>query len=227
MARIVRFKSADQNNAVNKVIASILFVLASSSLAQARTSYVTDTIDLPLRSSESERSKIVKMLPNGMALTLLGDNTENGYTYVRAENGAEGFILTRYISSTPISRTLLEEANKKLAALQQENEQLKESAGNGASAIKERDNLSTELSELRYASTHAIELKQERDQLQERVIDAERELEHLRRENQALSDNTNQDWFVYGGALSLLGVLLGFLLPKLSWRRRTSSWDSF
>lgn len=212
---------------MNKAIASIVFLLASSSLAQARTSYVTDTIDLPLRSSESERSKIVKMLPNGMALTLLGQNTPNGYTYVRAENGAEGFILTRYISSTPISRTLLEEANQKLATLQEENKQLKESIGNGASAIKERDSLSTELSELQHTSAHAIELKQERDQLQERVISTERELEHLRRENQALSDNTNQDWFVYGGSLSLLGVLLGFLLPKLSWRRRTSSWDSF
>ncbi|OAI10232.1 hypothetical protein A1359_17105 [Methylomonas lenta] len=206
---------------------SILVLLASSSVVQARTAYVTDSVDLPLRSSESERSKIVKMLPNGMALTLLGDNTENGYTYVRAENGAEGFILTRYLSSTPISRTQLEAVNAKLATLQEENQRLKESAGNGENAIKERDSLSTELSELKHTSTNAIQLKQERDQLQERVISAERELEHLKRENQALTDNTNQDWFVYGGSLALLGVLLGFLLPKLSWRRRTSTWDTF
>ncbi|WP_066987540.1 TIGR04211 family SH3 domain-containing protein [Methylomonas lenta] len=212
---------------MNKVIVSILVLLASSSVVQARTAYVTDSVDLPLRSSESERSKIVKMLPNGMALTLLGDNTENGYTYVRAENGAEGFILTRYLSSTPISRTQLEAVNAKLATLQEENQRLKESAGNGENAIKERDSLSTELSELKHTSTNAIQLKQERDQLQERVISAERELEHLKRENQALTDNTNQDWFVYGGSLALLGVLLGFLLPKLSWRRRTSTWDTF
>lgn len=212
---------------MNKVIISILVLLASSSVVHARTAYVTDSIDLPLRSSESERSKIVKMLPNGMELTLLGDNTANGYTYVRAENGAEGFILTRYLSSTPISRTQLEAVNAKLAALQEENQRLKESAGNGESAIKERDSLSTELNELKHTSTNAIQLKQERDQLQERVISAERELEHLKRENQALTDNTNQDWFVYGGSLALLGVLLGFLLPKLSWRKRTSTWDTF
>lgn len=212
---------------MNKVIASILVLLACSSLAQARTAYVTDSIDLPLRSSESERSKIIKMLPNGMPLTLLGENTSKGYTYVRAENGAEGFILTRYLSSTPISRTLLDEANQKLTTLQEENKHLKESLGNGATAIKERDNLSTELTELQHTSANAIQLKQERDQLQERVIASERELEHLKRENQALSDNSNQDWFVYGGSLSLLGVLLGFLLPKLSLRRRTNTWDTF
>ena len=162
-----------------------------------------------------------------MALTLLGENTENGYTYVRAENGAEGFILTRYLSSTPISRTQLEDANNKLAALQEENKRLKDSVGNGESAIKERDNLSAELTEIQHTAANAIQLKQERDQLQERVISAERELEHLKRENQALTDNTNQDWFVYGGGLSLLGVLLGFLLPKLSWRRRSGGWDTF
>jgi SH3 domain protein len=59
------------------------------------------------------------------------------------------------------------------------------------------------------------------------VISVERELQQLKRENQALTDNTNQTWFLYGGCLAIFGVLLGFILPKLSWRRRTSGWDTF
>lgn len=212
---------------MNKAIVRILVLLASCSLAEARTAYVTDSFDLPLRSGESERSKIVKMLPNGLALTVLGENTPNGYTYVQAPNGAEGFILTRYLSSTPISRTQLEESSKKLDALKDENKQLKERLNNGEDAARERDKLSAELTELQQTAANAIQLKQQRDQLQERVIGVERELQQLKRENQALTDNTNQDWFLYGGGLSLFGVLLGFLLPKLSWRRRTSSWDTF
>ena len=71
-------------------------------------------------------------------------------------------------------------------------------------------------------------MKQQRDQLQELVISNERELQQLKRENQALADSSNQNWFLYGGGLSLFGVLLGFILPKLSWRRRSSGWgDSF
>jgi len=212
---------------VKKALVSILVLLATSSLAEARVGYVTDSIDVPLRSGESERSKIVRMLPNGMSLNVLGDNTENGYTYVQAANGAEGYILTRYISNEPSARNQLEAAVKKLEALQEENKQLKASQVNHQEVGKERDKLSAELSELQQTAANAIQLKQQRDQLQERVVTVERELQQLKRENQALADSTNQDWFLYGGGLALFGVLLGFILPKISWRRRSSGWDTF
>ncbi|MGR8929323.1 MAG: TIGR04211 family SH3 domain-containing protein [Gammaproteobacteria bacterium] len=212
---------------MKKTIFSLTILVACSSIAEARTGYVTDSIPIPLRSGESERSRIVKMLPNGMQLDLLGDNTENGYTYVKASNGSEGYILTRYISHEPIARTHVETLTKKLEALQEENKILVAAQSNGVELGKERDKLSAELSELQQTAANAIQLKQQRDQLQERVVTAERELQQLKRENQALTDSTNQDWFLYGGGLSLFGVLLGFILPKLSWRRRSSGWDTF
>ena len=72
-----------------------------------------------------------------------------------------------------------------------------------------------------------MQLKQQRDQLQERVVNVERELQQIKRENQALQDTTNQDWFLYGGILSFIGIFLGLLLPKISWHRKTSNWDTF
>lgn len=212
---------------MNKAIASLTVFLAASGLANARTGYVTDSFDLPLRSGESERSKIVKMLPNGSQLNVLGDSTENGYTWVQAGNGAEGYILTRYISSEPGARDQLEAVQSKLQALQDENKQLKSAQATSQEVGKERDKLSADLTELQQTAANAIQLKQQRDQLQERVVSVERELQQLKRENQALADSTNQDWFLYGGGLSLFGVLLGFILPKLSWRRRSSGWDTF
>jgi SH3 domain protein len=212
---------------VNKAFASLIVFIAASTVAHARTAYVTDSIEIPLRSGESERSKIVKMLPNGMQLNVLGESTENGYTWIQASNGAEGFILTRYMSNEPSGRSQLEAASKKLEALIEENKALKATQASSQEVGKERDKLSTELSELQQTAANAIQLKQQRDQLQERVVTIERELQQLKRENQALTDSTNQDWFLYGGGLSLFGVLLGFILPKLSWRRRSSGWDTF
>jgi len=213
---------------VKKLLACLFILLTFSCLANARTVYVTDNIEIPLRSGDSERSKIVRMLNNGTALTVLQESNENGYTYVQAANGAEGFILTRYISVEPISRTQLETVSKKLEVLQEENKQLKASQASNSEIGKERDKLSSELSELQQTAANAIQLKQQRDQLQEQVISNERELQQLKRENQALTDSSNQDWFLYGGGLSLFGVILGFILPKLSWRRRSGGWgDSF
>ena len=95
------------------------------------------------------------------------------------------------------------------------------------SLATERDQLSRELNELKKTAASTMELKNQRDELQERVVNVERELQQFKLENQALQDTANQDWFLYGGILALIGVILGFILPKLSWRRRRSSWDSY
>jgi SH3 domain protein len=71
-----------------------------------------------------------------------------------------------------------------------------------------------------------VQLKNERDELQERFVSVERDLQQVKLENQALQDTANQDWFLYGGILALVGVILGFILPKLSWRRK-NSWDIY
>ncbi|MDD1620184.1 MAG: TIGR04211 family SH3 domain-containing protein [Methylococcaceae bacterium] len=212
---------------MKRSLACVFVLFSIGGLANARTAYVTDSVDIPLRSGESERTKIVKMLANGTPLTVLGENTENGYTYVQASNGAEGFILTRYMTSEPSARSQLEAANKKLEAVLEENKQLKAAQASNQDVGKERDKLSTELSELQQTAASAIQLKQQRDLFQEELAAAQRELQQLKRENQALTDSSNQDWFLYGGGLSLFGVLLGFILPKISWRRRSSGWDSF
>ncbi|MDD4907405.1 MAG: TIGR04211 family SH3 domain-containing protein, partial [Methylobacter tundripaludum] len=152
-------------------------------------------------------------------------------------NGTEGYISTRNTMKEPPGRLQLETATKNINTLQAENNALKaelralkDSLTPGTSLEQslaiERDHLSRELSVLKKTAAGAIQLKNERDELQERVVNIERELQQFKLENQALKDTTHQDWFLYGGLLSLAGVILGFILPKLGWRRK-SSWDSF
>lgn len=223
---------------VKNIFSSLLILFLCSAAANATTVYVTDDIKFTLRSTESNRSRILKMLPSGTPLTVLEVDESSGYSKVRTRSGVEGYILTRHTSPKPISRWYLERANKKLDELQQENNRLKqelqEIKGNNNQTLttnqelsQERDQLSSELNELKQTAANALQLKHQRDQLQERVISVERELQQVKRENQALEDSTNQDWFLYGGVLSLFGVILGFILPKLSWRRKTSNWDTF
>jgi SH3 domain protein len=153
-------------------------------------------------------------------------------------DGTEGYMPTRNTMKEPTSRSQLEAANKNLAVIQSENAALKaelatvkESITPGTSLeqslASERDQLSRELNELKKTAASTIELKNQRDELQERVVNVERELQQFKLENQALQDTTNQDWFLYGGILALIGVVLGFILPKLSWRRSRSGWDSY
>lgn len=223
---------------VKKILITLISLIFISLSANAETVYVTDNIKYTLRTTESNRSKIIRMLSSGTALTVISVNPDSGYTKVRTNSGAEGYILTRHTLNQPVSRWFLNEANKKLKSLQKKYDSIKaefkqiksknkQTLSTHNSLVKERDKLSVELSELHHTAANAVQLKHQRDQLQERVITAERKLQQLKHKNQALEDSANQDWFLYGGLLSLFGVILGFVLPKLSWRRRRNQWDSF
>ncbi len=215
-----------------------LITLSLTSPVWAETVYVTDQMKFTLRASENNRSKILRMLPTGAALTVINKNDETGYTQVKTYSGIEGYILTRHTQDKPVSSWYLDKANKQLETLQQEyqkiQDELSQIKNNNQNALasnddltQERDRLSLELNDLKITAANAVQLKHQRDELQERVITVERELQQIKREKQTLEDSTNQDWFLYGGALSLFGVILGFVLPKLSWRRKTSNWDTF
>ncbi|MFA5983434.1 MAG: TIGR04211 family SH3 domain-containing protein [Methylococcaceae bacterium] len=221
-----------------KYILGLIFIsLSLNGLAQAQTIYVIDNLDLPLRSEENTKSKIIKMLPAATPLTVVSQNSETGFSLVQLNDGTEGYILTRHTLKDAPKRLQLETSNQKVQILQAENatlkaeiESLKETLTPGTtlekSLAQERDELSRELNEIKQASANVIQLKNQRDELQERVVNAERDLQQLKLENQALSDSSSQDWFLYGGILALTGVILGFILPKLGWRRK-SAWDTY
>ncbi|MFI3185139.1 MAG: TIGR04211 family SH3 domain-containing protein [Methylococcaceae bacterium] len=224
---------------MKKILTSVFILLVTLSSAQAETVYVTDNLNLSLRSEENNTSKVVKLLPTGTPLTILELNKSTGFARVQLRDGTEGYMPIRNTMKEPPSRAQLEVANKNQASLEAENaaikaelSTIKDSITPGStleqSLARERDMLSRELSELKKTAASTVELKNQRDELQERVVNVERELQQYKLENQALQDTTNQDWFLYGGLLALIGVILGFILPKLSWRRsRTSSWDTF
>ncbi len=222
---------------MKKVICFFILQMCISLSANAKTAYVTDTMNHMLRSGDSNQSKILTMLPSGTKLTVISENKTTGYSKVKTSSGKEGYILTRHTLKQPISQWYLDIANKKIEALQKENElitnqrnQFNNAENTPASdqeLTQERDNLLNELNQLRQTAANAIQLKNDRAHLLERVISVERELEQVKRENMSLEDNTNQDWFLYGGMLSLFSIILGFILPKLSWGRKTSNWERF
>ena len=219
------------------ILRSFIILIVTFGSAQAETVYVTDNLSLSLKSEESMRSKVLKALPVGTPLTVIKENKKNGFTRVRSDDGMEGYIETRHITKQPPILNQTETSSKILESLQTENTALKAELATVKSAItpgtsleqslaNERDQLRRELGELKKTAASSIQLKNERDELEERVVNVERDLQQFKLENQALKDTANQDWFLYGGALALIGVLLGFILPKLGWRRK-SSWDSY
>jgi len=202
----------------------------------AQTAYVSDELEIMVRSGKSAGHRIIATLKSGKRLNIVERDKASGYSRVKLSATREGWVLTRLLRKTPTAKSQLAKAQASLAALKKkysvsskELNSLSKQKGNldtESSSLKEQNvALSRELTKLKETSSNAIQILEERDQLQQRVVTTERELETLKRENATLINSDSQDWFLVGSGVLLFGILLGFILPKLSWRKK-SSWQS-
>ncbi len=200
------------------------------------SAYVTDRLEVYLRAGKGIKYKILRQVRSGTPLTVLAKDPKSGYSRVRLRDGTEGWILTRYLSPEPSARWQLKQAREKLERLSRENARLKEELetlkSQQGSLTTEKQNLTrrsaqleAELQQIRHAAAHAMEIQEERNRLRGRVAELERRLHQLQLENQALSHDRSQRWFLIGAGVLAGGILAGLLLPRLTWRRRRG-WDS-
>jgi SH3 domain protein len=198
--------------------------------------YVSDNLEVTLRSGKTFKHSILRMLPSGAPVTVLQADAD-GYSRVRSKDGVEGWVLTRFLSSVPTARDRLAEAEQRLAALKIENHQLKEQmkalTAQNADIEKQRQDwvesnrrINQELNTIRQTAASALEIDHENKTLKSQLVSTERDLEGLQQENGKLKDRSARDWFLLGAGVVLVGFVMGLILPKLRWRRR-SSWEAF
>jgi SH3 domain protein len=216
---------------------ALFLVLILTPTAYADTvRYVSDNLEIQLRSGKTFKHAILKTLPSGVQVTVIQADAD-GYSRVRTPDGVEGWVLTRYLSSVPSARDRLAETEQRLAAFKIENTQLKEQikalAQQKSDAEKQRQEgvettrrVNQELNSVPQIAASSIEIDHENKMMESRIVGLERELQTLQQENGRLKDRAARDWFVLGTTVVLVGLILGLVLPKLRWRRR-SSWQSF
>lgn len=219
-----------------KKITLICLLLIMSSWVNAKTIYITDNVNINLRSGDSNKSKVIATLPSGTALTYTSKRKSSNYTKVRMPNGRYAFILTSNTLNEPTDKIALAAITTERDKLKQENEELENELvmqkGNSTAAettknalTLDHEKLTKELEDIRYSAANAIKIKERRDILQEEVVQARKELEQFKLENQTLKANIKLDWFLYGGTVVFFSIILGFLLPNLGWRKRSHSWN--
>ena len=89
-----------------------------------------------------------------------------------------------------------------------------------------RLSLQEQLDEIRELSTDAIQLDEQNKRLKQQLIDNERRVDELEAENRELSARSNREWFIVGAAVVVFGILLGLIIPRLRWQKK-SSWSDF
>lgn len=243
MKSIVRFESKNYRyQTLKKLMALPLFiftlVLASllPCIAAAEVMYVDDTLLVPLRSGEGTSFRIIhKGLKSGTMLEILEQNQESGYSKVKTPNGQEGFLPTRYLTSTPIAKIKLVNAQKLLTGLSKENSELKDKLStlskehtllsNSFSKKSEQLNKNTdELTNIKSISANALNLDKRNRELRESNEQLRSELELLQTENMRLKDNSDSNMLLIGGGLIILGALLALIIPTIKPSKKNDNW---
>ena len=83
-----------------------------------------------------------------------------------------------------------------------------------------------ELSEVRAVAADTLNIDEQNKLLQTLVEQLRGEKEQLTASVAELSDSTRLDWFVRGGAVSLIAFLIGILVTRIRWKKR-DSWGSY
>ncbi len=213
----------------------MLFGLLLAVTASAETVYVSDQLETYMRSGKGNQYRIVRTLPSGTALQVM--ETDAGYSRVRAPSGTEGWVLSRFLMTNRPARERLGDVEQRLAQLELENGKLtteiEKVRGVKANIQSEQEGLVTanqkltqQLEEIKRTASSALAIDAENKELKSRIVGYERQLQTLRQENEGLKDRTARDWFMVGAGVTILGMIIGLIVPRIRWRKK-SSWDTF
>ncbi len=209
----------------------LLTLLLAAAVAWAgQTFYVTDQLEITLRSGPGLGYKILAMLPTGTPLEKLGE--EEGWAQVRTPDGQEGWVVARYLSGDPPKGPRLEAAEAELRDLRKELADLKaraaewkqkaERSGSQARSLERKlEAVQKEFAEWKEAHKNAAQLKARADALEQENAAARQELDRLRTYTARLETRERFYWFFSGALVLLGGWILGYLYASSRHRAKT------
>lgn len=213
------------------ILITLLILLAAPAAAQ--TQYVSDELEVTLRTGPTTRNAIVRILKSGTPVEILETDEEAGWSRVRA-GSAEGWMLSRFLMAQPAARARLARAVERQSAAEEASRSAQQTAQGLRAELAETrqrlgevetasESMATELNDVRSASANAISLRDQNKTLRQRALDLDREMNRVTQENRELRSRARREGIVIGAAILFGGIILGLILPRLKPRRR-SEW---
>lgn len=216
---------------MKRLLFALGLCLLTMSSAWSATRYVTDQLQITLRSGPTTSHRILRMVDAGVPLQTLAP-AQDGWVQVSTRDGLQGWVLERHLMNEPSARDQLSAATNRLQKAQQELADLKRNLSSGneqlTAAQAQIKTLSTDnerMSKQLEEAARGLTLANENRDLKKQIVDLGREIDVLQNEARKLSDRSQRDWFVVGALVVSGGFLVGILVTRIRWRKK-SSWSS-
>lgn len=226
------------NQQIRKLrMALVIVALYLPLTSWGQSAWVSDQFEITLRTGPSTTNAIERMLSSGTELAVLEQDDESGYSHVRTTGGTEGWVLTRYLMDEPSAREQLERLTQQLTSASAEGasmtSQLSAIRGQYETATRtisqleqDKAGLQAQLDDITRKAANTLAIDEQNQRLQQQLTDADIRISLLEQENEQLAGQTNRNWFITGALVLFGGVLLGLVLPRLKFQRR-SRYDRF
>lgn len=201
----------------------LAFLIAAPAWARSNM-YVTDNLQVTVRSGPSVENKVIHVVSSGDRVEVLSE-VQDGWVKVRADEDKEGWMISRYLQEEMpalIKIKKLDPQNKTLLArmeeLTQNNQELKSSLGQAQGRVAE---LESSYAKLEKDASDVLALRNTHKKLQEDYAAQKERLGNLSTEVESLRLGGNLKWFMAGAGVLLAGWLIGLAMGRR--KRRSSS----
>ncbi|MEC7596055.1 MAG: TIGR04211 family SH3 domain-containing protein [Pseudomonadota bacterium] len=210
-------------------ILTIALIILTFKVSAESFVYITDELDLPIRSDKNFGNNIIRLLPSGTELSLL-QSTEDGWAQIQFDDTI-GWIKTFYLSSSPSAReelkTLTREYNSNKLLISKLSDEKEELEKNLESLKNDNSDLIVQSSKSQAEKEHieqiyqdALKLEHENEKLIQTNLQLRSELQLAKNNTQIQKDTSSRNWFIVGAIVLFFGMIIGFIVPNLLKRRR-------
>jgi SH3 domain protein len=210
-------------------ILTIALIIFTFKVSAESFVYITDELDLPIRSDKNFGNNIIRLLPSGTELSLL-QSTEDGWAQIQFDDTI-GWIKTFYLSSNPSAREELKKLTREynsntllISRLSDEKEELEKKLitlkNDNTDLIVQSSKSQAEKEHIEQIYQDALKLEHENEKLIQNNLQLKAELQLAENNTQIQKDTSSRNWFIVGAIVLFLGMIIGLIVPNLLKRRR-------
>lgn len=204
--------------------------LFSGASVFARTLYVKPSSEVVVRTGQGNDYKIVAMVKDGASVEFIEEGDD--YTKIRLANGKEGWLLKRFLSNEPPlgeivaslraeKKEMKQRQTELVRKLEEVTSTLSRTEAERDSVLTERDQIRTSFRTLQQDTSDVVKIKNDRLKTAKENELLLQKLAAVEQENKSLQKDDAIKWFLAGGGVLLLGMLLGMMFGKSRKKKST------
>lgn len=219
-------------NSLYLLCTTLLFPLSYAQNA----AWVSDQLLATINDKPARNAKFVGTVSAGEALEITGAE-KDGYLPVRTAK-LQGWILAKNVMTTPSVHAQLSESLKKIADLEQQNQEISNRGNSLSASVTEMnakiqdaqaqaERAKAELLELQRVSGNAIAISERNKALQNETVALEQKIIAQTHEIHRLQQAANRQQWLVGGGLVVAGFILQWLFSLMRHRRKHEQFIDF